>query len=170
MKRSLLAISIVSFALIQWRCLNPFAPGLDTSPAKALCDPTTIEGLFRCVQVAYTFKDTTVYAPLLDERFVFSYPDEVNPNIEITWGRDAELQSTFNLFQNAQRIDLIWNNVISESSDSSNYNIVRGFNLTVTLNPAEIYPVSGYANLSLKPPSGSTSTWKIVRWRDESNF
>jgi hypothetical protein len=169
MKRGLLIVCLLTFAVIQWRCKNPFAPGLDTSPAKALCDPTTVEGLFRCVQVAYTFKDTTVYAPLLDERFVFRYIDYDNGNIPVSWGRDAELQSTFNLFQNAQRIDLIWNNIISESGDSASYNIVRGFNLTVTLNPAEIFPVSGYANVTLKPPSGSTA-WKIVDWKDESNF
>ena len=161
---------IVSFGAIQWRCKNPFAPGLDTSPAKSLCDPTTIEGLFRCVQAAYSFKDTTVYAPLLDDQFVFSYPDYENGGIEITWGRDTELQSTFNLFQNAQRIDLIWNNIISESRDSAQYNVVRGFNLTVTLNPAEIFPISGYANMSFKQPSASSPAWKIVRWRDESNF
>jgi len=100
---------------------------------------------------------------------VFVYRDYDNGGIDVTWGRDTELRATFNLFQNAQRLDLIWNNIVSSSTDSTRVNIVRGFNLTVTFNPSDIQRVDGYANLTLDRPTVA-SPWKIIRWRDESNF
>lgn len=150
-------------------CLNPFAPGLDTSPGQASCDPSSIEGIFRCLQVSYTFRDTSVYSPLLDQSFVFVYRDYDNGGIDVTWGRDTELRTTFGLFQNAQRLDLIWNNILSTSTDSTRVNVVRGFNLTIIFNPSDITLVSGYANLTFDRPS-VTVPWKIVKWRDESEF
>ncbi len=161
MPAALLAFSALS-------CVNPFAPRLDTSPAQSLCDPTSIEGAFRCLQVSYTFRDTTVYAPLLHESFTFIYRDYVE-GIDVTWGRDEELRTTFGLFQNAQRLDLIWNNILSTSTDSTSVNVVRGFNLTVTFNPSDIQRVDGYANLTFTR-TGTTAPWKIIRWRDESNY
>lgn len=160
-------------ALLSLTCKNPFAPGLDTSPAQASCDPATPEGVFQCVRVAYTFRDTTVYAPLLHESFVFVYRDYDNGGIDVTWGRDTELRTTFGLFQNAQRLDLVWNNIVSTSVDTSTtarrVNYVRGFNLTITFNPSNIERVDGYANLTFEQAS-TTSPWRIIRWRDESNF
>lgn len=157
------------FLFLNLTCKNPFAPGLDTSPATASCDPISIEGVFQCLQVAYTFRDTTVYSPLLDESFVFVYRDYDNGGIDATWGRDTELRTTFGLFQNVQRLDLIWNNIISTSTDSTRVNVVRGFNLTVIVNPAEIETIGGYANLTFDRPT-TASPWKIIKWRDESNF
>jgi hypothetical protein len=161
-----LTLFFVSLSAATLSC-NPFAPGLDISPAEASCDPSSIEGVFRCIQVAYTFRDTSVYAPLLDENFVFVYRDYDHGGIDVTWGRDTELRTTFGLFQSAQRLDLIWNNKLSESTDSlsNRRNIVRGFNLTITFNPSDITRVDGYANITFDDLSK-----KIVKWRDESNF
>jgi hypothetical protein len=167
-KRHLISL-ILLLTIVALSCKNPFAPGLDTSPAESSCDPKTIEGVFRCLQVAYTFRDTTVYAPLLDESFVFVYRDYDNGGIDITWGRDTELRATFNLFQNAQRLDLIWNNIPPIQPGSTRENVVLGFNLTVMFNPSDIQRVDGYANLTFERPA-ATSPWKIIKWRDESNF
>ena len=168
MPRLLLGVGLLSVAASS--CLNPFAPGLDTSPAVSSCDPLTEEGIFRCLQVSYTFRDTSVYAPLLDPSFVFIYRDYDNGGIDVTWGRDTELRTTFGLFQNSQRLDLIWNNVLSRSDSAQvRLNVVRGFNLTITFNPSDIQRVDGYANLTFER-STVTSPWRIVRWRDESNF
>ncbi len=151
-------------------CINPFAPKLDTSPAQASCDPMTPEGVFQCMQVSYTFRDTTVYAPLLDESFVFVWRDYENGGIDVTWGRDTELRTTYGLFMDTQKLDLIWNSILSRSdSGQVRTTIVRGFNLTVTFNPNDIIRIDGYANITMSRPSTS-SPWKIVRWRDESNF
>jgi hypothetical protein len=149
-------------------CINPFAPGRDNSPGESLCDPHTIDGVFQCFQAAYSYRDTLVYGQLIDGEFVFVYRD-YDKGIDVTWGRDDELRSTYGLFQNAQRLDLIWNATVSTSSDSTTTNVVRGFNLTIMFNPGDIERVDGYANLTLQRAKAS-DPWKIVRWRDESNF
>jgi hypothetical protein len=79
------------------------------------------------------------------------------------------MRSTYGLFQTAQKIDLIWNNITSADSADIRVNIVRGFNLTITFNPSDIERVDGYANLTLER-ARITDPWTIVRWRDESNF
>ncbi len=149
-------------------CVNPFAPGRDDASATGACDPHTVDGIFQCFQAAYTFRDTTVYGPLVDAQFIFVYRD-YDLGIDQTWGRDEEMRSTYGLFQNAQKLDLIWNNIISTSAESTTVNVVRGFNLTVVFNASDIEQISGYANLTLQRSSGS-DPWRIVRWRDESNF
>jgi len=149
-------------------CINPFAPGLDNSPAVSSCDPTTIEGFFRCFQNSYTFRDTLIYGQLLDPNFIFVYFD-YDLSIDVSWGRDDDMRRTHQLFQNVQKLDLVWNNIISSTTDSNSVNVVRGFNLTVTFNPTDVLGASGYANLTLTRDR-ATDPWKIIRWRDESNF
>ena len=162
---------VFPLAFLAGGCINPFAPRLDTSPATSACDPHTVDGLFQCFQAAYTFRDTTVYSPLVHPDFIFIYRD-YDPNgllVDYTWGRDEEMRTTFGLFQNAEKLDLIWNNVISTSTDSVGLNIVRGFNLTVVFNPSDIERVDGYANMTLQRDK-VTDPWRIIRWRDESTY
>jgi hypothetical protein len=109
-----------------------------------------------------------LYGDLLAGNFSFVFRD-YEQGIDITWGRDEELRTTYGLFQTAQRLDLIWNNIVSTSTDSTRLNILRGFNLTVTFNPSDIERVDGYANLTLER-ARSTDPWMIIGWRDESNF
>jgi len=149
-------------------CINPFAPGRDDSPAVSACDRYTVDGIFQCFQASYTFRDTTLYGQLLDQGFVFVFRN-YDIGIDVTWGRDEEMRSTFGLFQNAQKLDLIWNTIISTSAESTKVNVVRSFNLTIVFNPSDIERVDGYANLTLERARVS-DPWKIVRWRDESNF
>ena len=149
-------------------CINPFAPGRDNSPGESTCDPHTIEGTFQCFRAAYTFRDTTVYGQLLDPQFIFVYRN-YDLGVDVTWGRDDEIRTTFGLFQNTQKVDLIWNNIISSSADSTRVNIVRGFNLTIVFNPSNIERVDGYANLTFER-NRISDPWRIIRWRDESNF
>ena len=160
--------SVLSVALLCISgCWNPFAPHLDNSPFEASLDPTTVDGVFRRFQQSYSTRDTTLYGELLDASFSFVYHDW-EQNIDVTWGRDEELRTTYGLFQTAQRLDLIWNNIVSTSTDSTRLNIYRGFNLTVTFNPSDIERVDGYASITLDR-ARSTDPWKIIRWRDESN-
>lgn len=165
MRPGMLAVIVLAAAP---GCLNPFAPGLDTAPAPATCDPSSIEGVFQCFQAAYTFRDTTLYGTLIDPAFVFVYRN-YDVGIDVSWGRDDEMRTTFGLFQNVQKLDLIWNNVLSTSADSTSVSVVRGFNLTVVFNPGDIERVDGYANFTFERRR-TTDPWKVVRWRDESNF
>jgi hypothetical protein len=166
-QRILLLCSIPA-TLLASSCINPFAPGRDDSPAEASCDPRTIDGIFQCFQAAYTFRDTTVYGPLIGQQFVFVYRN-YDLGIDISWGRDDEMRSTYGLFQNAQKLDLIWNNITSSSAESTTVNVIRGFNLTIVFNPSDIEQITGYANLTLERDH-ATDPWRIIRWRDESNY
>lgn len=159
--------------LIFFTSCNPFAPGLDESldtGSSILGDAVTIDGVFQNVKYAYTFRDTTIYGQLLNSEFSFVFRD-YDRGVEVTWGRDEEMQTTRGLFQNVQRLDLVWNNIVALSTDSLNMqaSVSRNFNLTVIFNPSDIIRVDGYATLALAR-SGAEKPWQIIRWRDESNF
>jgi hypothetical protein len=151
-------------------CTNPFAPKFDetTGGSSTITDLKTIEGVFQNFQYSYTFKDTLIYGEFISQDFNFTYRD-YDEEIDRSWGRDDEMSATYGLFQNSQRLELIWNNIVLSSVDSLSANIVRGFNLTVTLNPTDILRVDGRVNLSLRK-NASTEKWQIIRWIDESNF
>ncbi len=149
-------------------CNNPFAPKLDenlSSSQSLISDLSSVDGVFKNFQYAYTFKDTLIYSQLLDKNFIFTYRD-YNIGADVSWGRDEEMRVTYGLFQNSQRLDLVWNNIVSISGDSTH--IVRSFNLTITFNPTDIVYVDGKVNLELN--KDSDNKWKIIHWIDESNF
>ena len=156
---------ILSFTLSG--CLNPFAPELDnqlSNEGSLISDLSDVEGVFQNFQYAYAFKDTLIYGELLAPDFIFSYRD-YDRGVDVSWGRDDEMMVTYGLFQNSQRLDLIWNNIVSMSSDSTR--IIRSFNLTITFNPIDIIFVDGRVNLSLRK---NENKWQITQWVDESNF
>ena len=164
-------LAILFVALIAISC-NPFAPGLDTnlSSNSILGDPTTIDGVFQNIKYAYSFRDTSIYGQLIKSDFTFLYRD-YDRGVDVSWGRDEEMGTTSRLFLNVERLDLVWNNIVTLSSDSTGTSatITRNFNLTVTFNPSDIVRVDGYANFSFER-SQPQNPWKISRWRDESNF
>jgi hypothetical protein len=169
MNRAFILISII----LLFSSCNPFAPGLDESISEGssiLGDPATIDGIFQNMKYAYTFRDTTIYGQLLNSDFSFSYTD-YDRGVEVTWGRDEEMQTTRGLFLNVQRLDLVWNNIIAVSTDSLNLHasVSRNFNLTVTFNPGDSPRIDGYATLTLTR-TDPQKPWQIVRWRDQSNF
>jgi hypothetical protein len=166
-------VSATLLLMFLFTSCNPFAPGLDESLSEGssiLGDPATIDGVFQNMKYAYTFRDTTIYGQLLSSEFSFVFTD-YDRGVEVTWGRDEEMQTTRGLFMNVQRLDLVWNNIIALSTDSLNLHVSvsRNFNLTVTFNPSDSPRIDGYATLALSR-SDPQKPWKIVRWRDESNF
>ena len=154
-----------------WGCTNPFAPKLDENfqdVKPPVSDQKNIEGVFQNFQYAYTFKDTTIYGGLITNDFTFSFMD-YDQGFDVSWGRDEEMRTTYGLFETAQKLDLIWNNIVLSTQDSLFANIVRSFNLTITFNPTDVIRVDGRVNLSLQKDV-HTQKWKINRWIDESNF
>ena len=152
-------------------CTNPFAPKFDEDPgdqSSTITDLKTVEGVFQNFQYAYTFKDTLIYGEFIAPDFVFSFRDYEN-EIDVSWGREQEMRATYGLFQNTQRLDLIWNNIVFSNVDSVNAKIVRGFNLTVTYNPTDIDRADGRVEISLRK-NVITGKWQITRWIDRSNF
>ena len=159
------------FLIIIIGCTNPFAPRYDENfedLKPPISNQTDISGVFQNFQYAYTFKDTSIYGNLITGDFTFTYRD-YDQGFDITWGRDEEMRTTYGLFQNAQRLDLIWNNIVLLSEDSLSANIVRSFNLNITFNPTDVVRVDGRVNLSLSKDAQS-KVWRINRWIDESNF
>jgi hypothetical protein len=148
--------------------LNPFAPELDknlSSNGSLISNQKTVEGVFSNFKYAYAFKDTTIFGKLLSKDYNFIYRD-YDLSADIYWGRDEEMKVTDGLFRNSQKLDLIWNNIVSMNEDSTN--IIRSFNLTITFNPTDIIFVDGRVNLSLQ--KSSEGKWFINKWIDESNF
>ena len=154
-------------------CDNPFAPRLDTSPSNnqsILGDQRQIDGVFQNFKQAYAFRDSTIYGQVLAPNFIFIYRD-YDKGVDVFWGRDDDIRTTYGLFQNVQRLDLVWNTIISSNMDADSLKaiIVRNFNLTVTFSTNDIVRVDGYANWTLERAQ-TADIWKITRWRDESNF
>lgn len=152
-------------------CTNPFAPSFDENigdDKPPISDQKDINGVFQNFQYAYTFKDTTIYGQLLTQDFIFTYRD-YDQGFDVSWGRDDEMRTTLGLFQNVQRLDLVWNNIVLLTQDSLTANVVRSFNLTIIFNPTDVIRVDGRVNLALKK-NPETEKWQIFRWIDESNF
>ncbi len=148
-------ITAVCSLIIVSSCDNIFSPGLDLStPSSILTDQKTVEGLFQNFKYAYTFKDTTVYGNLISEDFIFIY-------------RPTEMRTTNGLFLSAQKLEIIWNNIVFQGGDSLIQNVKRSFNLTITFNPNDITRINGFVDMNLYRNS-SEDVWKIQRWRDES--
>jgi hypothetical protein len=160
---------VLVIALLSIQCINPFAPRLDTDLNATSCaDLNILDNMFCAFRNAYAFKDTTLYGTLLDPQFTFSYRD-YDLGVDVTWGRDDEMRSTYGLFQSVQSLSLIWNNVISADTGNLKRTVVRGFNLTVTFNPGDIERIDGYANLTFVR-NDLQEDWRLYYWRDESNF
>lgn len=154
-----------------YSCTNPFAPKLGANlddGTQPISDQKTIEGLFQNFQYAYSFKDTLIYGNLITPEFTFTYRD-YEQGYDVNWGRDEEMRTTNGLFESAQRLDLIWNNIVLSTIDSLNANIVRSFNLNITFNPTDVIRIDGRVNVSLELDPVSKK-WYMTRWIDESNF
>jgi len=162
---------LLTFSLLSLSCVNPFAPKLATTQAAGsgfLADQKNVDGIFQNFVYSYTFKDTSVYSQLIGPSFTFVYRDYDNSQ-DVAWGRDVEMRSTSLMFQLVNRLTLIWDDTYPVDSTDVHAEITRGFNLTVTFNPADIEDVSGKAYFVLDRAS-SSKPWTITMWRDESNF
>jgi hypothetical protein len=169
-RRIYIALFIPAFltAIISMQsCDNLFSPSLDETPSVSIItDQMTVDGVFQNFKYAYTFKDTSVYSGLLTDNFLFIYRD-YETGFDVTWDKPVEMKTTNGLFQNAQKLEIIWNNIVVQAGDSININVKRSFNLTVTFNPGNIVRLYGFADMNLfRAVPGDQ--WRIRKWRDES--
>jgi len=149
---------------------NPFAPKLDDGAGSnpIITDQMSIEGVFENFRYSYIFKDTLVYGKLLADDFMFIYRN-YDLGVDVSWGREEDMRTTWGLFNTAQSIDLIWNEVIVSVGDSLVRDISRGFNMTIVFSPTDNVPIQGRAYFRLAR-SEVTDPCKIQTWRDESNY
>lgn len=153
-------------------CINPFAPKVDNTNIfdELLGDPKKIDGFYIRFQNAYQFRDTTLYGPLIDPDFNFIFRD-FDRNVDVTWGRAEDMNSTYNLFVQSQDIQLQWNNIVLQAvnPEGTRAQIVRRFNLLVVINSNDIIRTDGSANFVLAR-ADSSMAWKLLQWRDESEL
>ncbi len=151
---------------------NPFAPSLEEGDpfGDLLGDPSTIEGFFTNFQNAYELRDLSLYEPLLDSAFRFIWQD-FDAQVDREWGFGQELESTRRLFQNASLIRLQWNQILSQNTvpSQTEAQVIRSFNLTITLETGDVFRGDGNVNFLLIRPD-SVANWRLRRWRDESEF
>jgi len=154
------------------QCLNPFAPKLDRSGAKALVmtEQTTPEDVLQNFVYAYTFKDSLVYANLLDSSFIFVYFD---PNISgsgrfVSWGRDVDLKTTGKLFSNFETITLTWNSTVYQIVKEETAELSKTLQLNL-FGKAGDFSLSGNAIFNFKKCTYDDK-WRITRWKDESQM
>jgi len=151
---------------------NPFAPAYDDSDpfGELLGDRTTIEGFFTNFRNAYELRDISLYEPLLDSAFVFSWRD-FDAQVDREWRFAQDLETTRRLFQGANLIRLQWNQIIAQDELAENVSmrVIRSFNLTITLEQGDIFRTDGNVNFLLQRPD-SMAVWRLVLWRDESQL
>jgi len=156
----------VAIAFVFGACFNPFAPGLERGDdfGNLITEQKTPEETLQNFAYAYTLKDSLLYSELLDESFVFEYfePDKEPSGGEITWGRDDDLRSTGIIFRTFDAIDLQFVNLYSDM----NRRFVR-FDLSL-VGSSQSFIVTGRAVFDFI--LGNDGKWRIVRWKDESDF
>jgi hypothetical protein len=162
-------IFITLSILLFTSCINPFAPALtDSDATDGLGDARTIDGFFQSFQYAYNMKDTLVYSNLLSQNFTFTYRN-YDKGMDLTLTRDEDMITTYRLFNAAQNLNLIWNEIIIQEGNDTEQNIYRSFNLTITFGSTDIVYISGKVYFVLKRNS-ENDNWQLTYWRDESLY
>lgn len=152
-------------------CTNPFAPALEPElgpNTTILGDQRTVPGIFQNIQYSYTYRDTLIYGSLLHPDFLFRFYDPDRAT-DITFNRDEEVRTTYNLFRGAEQIDLQWNEIVAQDGDSLLVDVTRAYNLKIALQANDVFRIEGRATLRLVRNS-SNDVWLIKSWRDDSSF
>ena len=165
-------IPLILLLLIAVGCFNPFAPELDQTGQEGIVitEQKTPDEVLQNFVYAYTFKDSLVYANVLDSSFVFVYFD---PNLGssgryVSWGRDVDLKTTGRLFKSFDTITLTWNSTIYEVIDEETAEISKTLQLSLYGNAGE-FSLSGNAIFNFRK-SPYDEKWRITRWTDESQM
>jgi len=173
MKRICLHILLISiFAVLIGFCVNPFAPKLEKSDQQGLIitDQQTPDEVLQNFKYAYVFKDSVLYADLLDSSFVFIFfdPNEQSSGSFMSWGRDVDLATTGRLFRNFDIIDLIWNSTVYSILEEDRAEMSKSFHLTLSKDNESI-SVTGNA-IFLFTKNQFDGKWRILQWKDESDL
>ncbi len=157
-------------------CVNPFAPALDNGElaGELITEQKTPEEVLTNFRYAYTFKDSLLYADVLDSAFVFQYfdPDQGPSGLFVSWTRDTDLRTTGGLFRTFDIINLEWLNADDNPPDSLREDqdqiVAKSFRLD--LSGADFsFTASGFAIFTFRrnPNDGK---WRLVRWVDQSQI
>ncbi|MFQ5627764.1 MAG: hypothetical protein ACE5I1_03310 [bacterium] len=167
----------ISFVLLLFlfmfaSCINPFAPKLEETSTQDnfITSQSTPEELFQNFSYAYAFRDSVLYADILDSAFTFEYFD---PNVGESgafesWGKDIEIRTTGSLFRTFDARELIWLGIIYENRVSDTEEIIyRNFRLSLVSSGLN-FTLQGFGIFTFR--KGNDGKWRILRWVDESNL
>ncbi len=168
----LLALMLFAAFVFCYSCLNPFAPKLHEGQEGELIitEQKTPEEVLQNFQYAYIFKDSLLYANLLDSSFVFVFfdPNQGTSGMFVSWGRDVDLQTTGRLFRNFDVIDLHWNSTIYSFEEENTAELSKSFYLNLSGAFAD-FRISGNAIFYFRK-SPYDEKWRITRWKDETEY
>jgi len=170
--RHMMALLLLLIAPVTLQCFNPFAPelvkGLDTGDL-IITRQGTPEEVLQNFKVAYTFRDSLLYADCVDTSFVFRYyaPEASSSGLWDGWGREEDLRTTGRLFRHFEMIDLIWNATLYAWTKDDEGQICRGFQLHLS-SPVSDYTIRGRAVFTFR--RDTDMIWRISHWQDESEI
>ncbi|MFO7841749.1 MAG: hypothetical protein R6V48_06300 [Fidelibacterota bacterium] len=167
-------------------CKNIFSPALgelDGGKSIYRMEMRSPEDVLHNFRYAYIYRDSLMYAMLLDSEFVFVY---YQPSTESgtghydSWMRNTELRTTGRMFNAFSYIDLIWQTtldsafyemdgeeIIQEEDtlfESANIaDISKSYQLTL----GDYYTLVGDAAFRFR--KNADGKWRILRWEDKYN-
>jgi hypothetical protein len=148
-------------------CINPFAPELvNTLPNRSnvITSQKSPDEVLQNFLYAYTFKDSLVYADIIDSAFIFRTWDyEQVPPVPVEWFRDEELRITGRMFRAFNRMDLVWNRTIYQDTVATNLIEMRK-SFTLTIEGGQSIPVlNGEVIFRFIKRS---EKWYLLYWED----
>jgi hypothetical protein len=153
---------------------NPFAPALDEVPAdqnELLGNPMYVRGFFDRFRASYQLRDSTLYGQLLAPNFRFTYRDFA-ANLDRSWTRDVDANTTYRLFRAARSANLQWTQYLPNSDTLTSDTLAtveRSFLLTIEQRDNERFSGAGTARLVLVRKH-RTDAWRMRSWYDRSEF
>ena len=171
--RSTIMLSGIVLMLTVPAC-NPFAPALDEVPTdqnELLGNPVYVRGFFDRFRSAYQLRDSTLYGQLLSPQFKFTYRDFA-ANLDRSWTRDVDANTTYRLFRAARSINLQWTQYLPNSDTLASdtlASVERSFLLTIEQRDDERFSGTGTARLVLVRKNRN-DPWRMRSWYDRSEF
>ncbi len=168
-RREALLIGALLFFL---GCVNPFAPALDHGnlTGDLITEQRTPEEVLTNFKYSYTFKDSLLYADVLDSSFVFQYfdPEQGPSGLFVSWTRETDLRTTGGLLRTFDIINLEWLNTVYSLREGEEEILAKSFRLD--LSSADFsFTASGFAIFTFRF-NHQDRKWRIVRWVDESQI
>jgi hypothetical protein len=131
--------------LMSLSCLNPFAPALDKGNLAEglITDQSTPDEVLTNFKYAYIFRDSLLYADLLDSAFVFQYfdPDQGASGIFVSWTRETDLQATGRLLRTFDAINLEWLNTINPDTLRDDMKNIESISFSKSFRSGWINPI-----------------------------
>jgi len=172
MTASKLKILLPGVLIFLTGCLNPFAPELDNGSlsGELITEQKSPEEVLINFKYSYTFKDSLLYAGLLDSAFVFQYfdPEQGPSGLFVSWTRETDLRTTGSLLRTFDIINLEWLNTVYALREGEDEILAKSFRLD--LSSADFsFTASGFAIFTFRF-NQQDRKWRIVRWVDESQI